>query len=178
MFRDFFRSAVSYIFSRGQTVRSITSKFLKCVFSRQILLLVWLPGLFLYSCSAQQTYQNPQRLGRDVSVEVDTLVPNVPAFFTCRYHGKKINFFVIKEDNKVVSFLDACSRCYPAKRGYRCEGGSIVCRECNVRYSLSQIEKGIGGCFPIRVEGSVRDGRYLIPLRGLKGSRTSSDVTL
>jgi len=147
----------------------MTSKFRKGVFSRNLLFLLWLPGLFLYSCFTQQTYPEPQRLGRDVVVETNTLVPSVPSFFTYRYHGKKINFFVLKEDNKVVSFLDACSRCYPTKRGYRCEGGSIVCRECNVRIPISQIEKGIGSCYPMRVEGSIRDGKYLIPLSTLEG---------
>ena len=90
------------------------------------------------------------------------------SLFHLQYRGKKINFFVIKVDNRVLSFLDACARCYPAKRGYRCEGGSIICRECNVRIPISQIEKGIGSCYPIKVEGSLRDGRYLIPVSQLK----------
>ncbi len=125
--------------------------------------------LFLLSCSAQPTYQEARRSGADVVVEAKTLERDVPAFFTYRYAGKKINFFVVKVDEKVLSFLDACGRCYPAKLGYRAERGSIVCRECNVRYSVSQIEKGIGSCFPIKIEGSLRDGKYLIPASALEG---------
>ena len=146
----------------------MTLKFLKCVSSMEILLLVGFPSLFLAACSAQQTHPEAQRMGSDVALEVKTLVPNMPAFFTYHYRGKKVNFFVIKVDNRVLSFLDACARCYPAKRGYRCEGGSIICRECNVRIPISEIEKGIGNCYPIKVEGSLRDGRYLIPFSQLE----------
>ena len=65
-------------------------------------------------------------MGPDVAVEVKSLVPDVPAFFTYYYRGKKINFFVMKVDNGVLSFLDACAHCYPAKSGYRYEGGSSL----------------------------------------------------
>jgi len=146
----------------------MTLKLLKCVSSMEILLLVGFPSLFLAACSAQQTYPEAQRMGSNVAVEVKTLVPNIPAFFTYHYRGKKVTFFVIKVDNRVLSFLDACARCYPAKHGYRCEGGSIICRECNVRIPISQIEKGIGSCYPIKVEGSLQDGRYLIPVSQLE----------
>jgi len=147
----------------------MTSKFLKCVSSIEVLLIGLFAALFLVSCSAQQTYREAPRSGQDVAVEVKSLAPEVPAFFTYHYHGKKINFFVMKVDNRILSFLDACTHCYPAKRGYRYEGGSIICRECNVRYSASQLEKGMGSCYPVRIEGSLRDGKYLIPVTLLKG---------
>ena len=145
------------------------SKGFKCVSSMKLSFLVIVFVLLLASCSAQQTYQEAPRLGPNVAVEVKTLVPDMPAFFTYHYRGKKINYFVVKSDNKILSFLDACARCYPAKRGYHYEGGSIICRECNVRYAVSQIEKGIGSCVPIRVEGSLRNGKYLIPVSVLEG---------
>ena len=148
--------------------RSITLKFLKGVSSMEIMLFVGFPSLFLAACSAQQTYPEAQRMGSDVAVEVKSLAPDVPAFFTYHYRGKKVNFFVINVDNRVLSFLDACARCYSAKGGYRCDGGAIICWECNVRILISQIEKGIGSCYPIEVEGSLRDGRYLIPISNLE----------
>ncbi len=135
----------------------------------KIFLLVLFGCLFIAACSAQPAYREAPRSGPDIAVELKTLVPDVPAFFTYHYRGKKINFFVMKVDGRVLSFFDACARCYPARRGYRYEEGSIICRECNVRYSVSQIEKGIGSCFPIRVEGSLRDGKYLIPVSVLEG---------
>jgi len=108
-------------------------------------------------------------VGQDVAVEVQTLSPDIPSFFTYYFRGRKINFFVVKVDDRVISFLDACSRCYPAKRGYHSDKDYIICRECGVRYSVSQIEQGIGSCFPIRIEGFLRDGKYLIPISVLEG---------
>lgn len=92
-----------------------------------------------------------------------------PMFFTFRYHGKDINFFVIKMSDNVLSFLDACMSCYPSKLGYRIDEGHIICRACNVRYSLSDIEKGVGGCFPIRIEGHLQEGEYHIQASELEG---------
>jgi len=124
--------------------------------------------LSLGACAKQPSYPEPPRMGNDVAVESATLRPEVPVFFTYHYQGKKINFFVMKVEGRVLSFLDACARCYPAKRGYRFDGGRLVCRECNVNYSVSEIEKGMGSCFPIRITGHLQDGKYLIPLSTLE----------
>lgn len=125
---------------------------------------------FLVSCSGQPVYSEPSLRGSEVVIDVDTLGSETPIFFTFRYHGKNINFFVLKVNDKVLSFLDACMSCYPSKRGYRVDGRAIACRTCDVRYSLSDIEKGFGSCFPIRLEGHLRDGQYLIPVSLLEGS--------
>ena len=88
----------------------------------------------------------------------------MPVFFTYSYKRRNINFFVLKHDGKVLSFLDACARCYPERLGYRFEGGRFICRECKMGYSVEDIEKGAGSCHPIRLKGELRDGVYRIPL--------------
>lgn len=123
----------------------------------------------LGACAKQPAYPEPPRAGNDVVVDVQTLRPEIPVFFTYHYQAKRINFFVIKIDGRVLSFLDACARCYPAKLGYHFDGGYLLCRECNVRYSVSEIEKGAGSCFPMRITGNLQDGKYLIPLAVLEG---------
>ena len=125
--------------------------------------------LSLGACAKQPDYPEPPRLGSDVAVDVGTLRPEIPEFFTYHYQGKKINFFVVKVDEKVLSFLDACARCYPAKKGYRSDNGALICRECGVSYAVTGIEKGVGSCIPIRIEGSLQSGKYLIPLSVLEG---------
>ena len=134
----------------------------------KVLFLVSVSCLLLVSCSAQPTYRDAPRSGQEVVVEVKTLTPEVPVFFTYRYGGKKVNFFVVKMNDRVLSFLDACARCYPGKRGYRYSDGRLICRECDVKYAISEIEKGFGSCFPIRIEGSLRAGEYRIPLSVLE----------
>lgn len=114
------------------------------------------------SCSGQPSYQRPLVRDSNVVVKLAALKPDVPVFYTYRHMGKKISFFVIKIDDKVFSFFDACENCHHAKLGYRFEEGFLVCRLCNVRYPVSEIEKGVGSCFPIPLTGRVQDGQYLI----------------
>jgi uncharacterized membrane protein len=75
---------------------------------------------------------------------------------------------VLKINDKVLSFLDSCTSCYPSKRGYWVDDGHVTCRTCDVRFSLSDIEKGFGSCSPISVEGHLQDGKYLIPVSFLE----------
>jgi len=118
--------------------------------------------LFSFSCSKQPSYQSPLLRDSNVVVDIASLKPEVPVFFTYRYLGKKISFFVIKIDGKVLSFIDACENCHHAKLGYRFDKGFLVCRLCNVSYPVSEIERGIGSCFPFPLTGRIQDGQYLI----------------
>jgi len=119
---------------------------------------------FLPACSGQSAYPEPPRMGREIVIDVSRLPSEIPKFFAYHYSGKKINFFVVKSKDKVLSFLDACVRCYTEKRGYRYEGGYVICRACNMRYPVSEIEKGLGSCYPIKLAGHIQDGKYYIPL--------------
>jgi uncharacterized membrane protein len=116
------------------------------------------------SCSRQTVYPAPSLAGSNVVVDVSALKPDVPQFFTYQYQGKNISFFVVKIDDNILSFLDACVTCYPHKQGYRYEDGVVVCRACNQRFSVYKLEKGIGNCYPIKIAGGMKDGKYLIPV--------------
>jgi uncharacterized membrane protein len=124
--------------------------------------------LLLTSCSKEQGFHEARRTGEYVVVDVSELPPETPQYLTYQVKGKKVNFFVIKIGGRVLSYLDACASCYPNKKGYRFDKGHFTCRECNVRYSVPDMEKGMGRCFPIRVEGFLRDGKYVIPAAGLE----------
>ena len=126
--------------------------------------------IFLASCAKQPVYSEPERIGSDVVINISSLKPTVPVFFTYHYNkSRNINFFVINIDGKILSFFDACERCYPKKLGYRFDDGSVVCRACDIRFPLSEIEKGIGSCSPIKLEGHVKDGKYFIPVSNIEG---------
>jgi uncharacterized membrane protein len=121
--------------------------------------------LFIPSaCSRQVTYPSPVRIGSDLVIDMSSLELEVPKFFTYQFEGKKVNFFVIKMDDKTLSFLDACASCYPHKQGFRCEDNAVFCRYCNVRFPISKLEKGIGNCYPIKIEGRMENGKYMIPV--------------
>lgn len=123
--------------------------------------------LMLSSCSGRPEYPEPVLKGSNVAIDADDLGSGVPVFYTHRSGGKNINFFVVKIDKKVLSFLDACMTCYHRKRGYSHEKGRLVCRACGMEYNVSKIENGLGGCFPIKIEGRLKGRDYLIPVSTL-----------
>jgi uncharacterized membrane protein len=137
---------------------------------RQAFYLSFLVLLFLFSCSEQSVYPAPPVQGSEVIIDATVLRSEIPKFFTFHYRGKNINFFVLKTHDKVLSFLDACMSCYPSKKGFSVEGGYIRCRACNVRYSLSEIDKGFGGCSPIQIQGHLENGKYHISISRLEKS--------
>jgi len=123
------------------------------------------------SCSRQPLYPAPPVSGSDVVIDTASLTQDVPSFFTYGHRDKNVNFFVVKVQNKVLSFLDACVTCYPKKRGYQEKDGYVVCRACDVSFSVYKLEKGLGGCYPIKISGRMEKGNYLIPLATLEGHR-------
>jgi uncharacterized membrane protein len=125
--------------------------------------------LFILSaCSRQVSYTSPVRIGSDIVIDMSSLELEVPKLYTFRFQEKKINFFVIKMADRPISFLDACASCNPHKQGYRCEGNAVICRYCNLRFPIGKLEKGIGNCYPIKIEGRMENGKYLIPVDTLE----------
>jgi uncharacterized membrane protein len=118
--------------------------------------------LTIVSCSTQPHYPIAEVSGQNVIVDPAVLQPGVPKFYSFLYHHKTINFFVLKIQDKVTSFLDACASCYSYKQGYRCEEGSVICRHCNMKFPVHKLEQGLGSCFPIKIEGKMENGKYLI----------------
>ncbi len=128
-----------------------------------ILLTASLAAVVLSACSRQASYPSPLQIGPDIVIDTSVLELEVPKFYTYRFQNKQVNFFVIKMDDKTLSFLDACASCYPHKRGYRYENNSVICRYCNVSFPVSKLEKGLGNCYPIKINGRMEKGKYLIP---------------
>jgi len=116
----------------------------------------------LVACSSQQRFPHAPMSGEDVVIQVASLQLEVPQFYSYRAKGKDVNFFVLRMQDRVLSFLDACLTCYPRKLGYESKEGYVVCRACSTTYSVYKLEKGIGGCYPIRLEGRQEGGSYFI----------------
>lgn len=122
------------------------------------------------ACTRQPVYPPPSISASDAVIDISTLKSDVPRFFTYQYQRRNIGFFVIKIDQKIISFLDACASCYPHKQGYRYDDGTVTCRYCNMSFSIYKLEKGLGGCYPIRIEGRIEKDKYRIPLAVLENA--------
>ncbi len=121
-----------------------------------------------FSCSRQPRHPSPPQTGGDVVVDIASLQDGVPRFFTYRYQERNISFFVLKLGNDVSSFLDACASCYHQKLGYRYEKGYVRCGACGTTLSVHKLEKGLGGCYPVRLAGRRDKGNYRISLDELR----------
>jgi len=122
------------------------------------------------SCNRQPRYPAPPLIGPDVAVNISYLQDEVPLFFTYEYQGHPVSFFIVKINGRISSFLDACVSCYTRKQGYAFDNGRVTCRACGMKFALSQLEKGLGGCYPIKIDGKVVNGKYLIPVAALEAS--------
>jgi len=120
------------------------------------------------SCSRQPSYPSAPQSARDIIIDTEGLQSAVPKFYTYHFQGKNISYFLLKIDNKVSSFLDACASCYTRRQGYRFEDGAVTCRACGMKFSVYKLERGIGGCYPIKIEGRLDKGNYLIPVATLE----------
>lgn len=72
-------------------------------------------------------------------------------FYT--HNGIGIRFFLIRRnDGSIAAALDACGIC-PAK-GYRHDGGQVICRNCDAPINLDTIGEP-GGCNPIPLTATI-----------------------
>ncbi len=118
----------------------------------------------LSACSRQPRYAAPPVEGGEIVLETASLPLEVPRYFTVVHDGRYISFFVVRLAAGVQSYFDACVTCYARKQGYAFREEQVVCRACDTRYSIYQLDTGIGGCYPIRLPGRSEAGRYRIPL--------------
>lgn len=118
----------------------------------------------LSACSQQPRYDSPPVVGNEVVIDISSLPLEDPKFYTLRIRNRNVSFFLLKLNNGVFAFFDACVSCYPQKRGYACKDGYVTCRACNMRFSIYKLEKGLGGCFPIKIDGKLAGTSYHIPM--------------
>ncbi len=137
------------------------------IFNMGKMFLLLCASLLLFSCAGRHVYPEAPFDGRAVKISLSAIGSGKPVFHTFYSGGKRINYFLVKTGGSVTSYFDACAKCNPRKLGYRPEGDHVVCRACNVRYSVDDLKEGIGSCYPIRLEGRVEGGSYVIDGKAL-----------
>lgn len=127
---------------------------------------------FLFcACASKPAYQEAPVSGDYVRIVVSSLKEATPEFYSLGDPGEgRVDFFVLRIQGRVESYLDACARCGAKKKGFRVERGNIVCNACGVSYPLDSL-KGVGSCYPLPLEGEVRDDLYVIEKEELLKAR-------
>ena len=129
---------------------------------------IFCTAVILTACSHQPRYPAPPVSGSDIVITIADLPQDAPQFYTINAGGKPVSFFVIRLSDKVISYFDACVNCYRQKMGYGFERSFMVCRACSTNYSIYKLDKGIGGCYPIVLKGTVDGGTYRIPVASVE----------
>lgn len=130
--------------------------------------LVLIISIAIFSCSKGPGYQKPVIIEKMIVISPSELKPGVPKFFTWKHDRRKVNFFFLKIDDRVSAYLDACASCYPGRLGYKFQEGYLVCNYCQMKYSVTELEKGIGSCFPIKLDLQEVGGKFSLPLTELE----------
>jgi uncharacterized membrane protein len=123
--------------------------------------------LLFCSCSKMPVYPQAPFEGTSVRIALKELQEKKPVFYTFHEEKNSINYFVVKLDGYYQSYFDACAKCYRRKNGYRPLGDRIVCRACDVNYSVYDLKEGIGSCYPIKLEGRVEGDVYVIDRKAI-----------
>lgn len=83
-----------------------------------------------------------------------------------------LRFFLVKSiDGVVRSAFDSCDVCYKERKGYRQEGATMVCNNCNQVFPTNKVNDVKGGCNPAPLESVLRDDTVVIQLAALQQGR-------
>jgi uncharacterized membrane protein len=91
-------------------------------------------------------------------------------FFTYKWKGKNINFFVRTDGTgQLQAHLDACYSCFKYKLGYVQEENQVVCIACRIGYLLDDVLWDyVGACAPISLNSRISDECLIIKRRLLE----------
>jgi len=77
--------------------------------------------------------------------------------------NQEVRFFVVKSTDGVIrAALDACERCFRAKKGYVQQGNDMICINCGLKFRTDKVNVVTGGCNPHPLKRTVKDGKILI----------------
>jgi uncharacterized membrane protein len=94
-------------------------------------------------------------------------------FLSLKADGPELHYFALKStDGAYRAALDACDVCFRATKGYRQDGDTVVCRNCNQPFPCNKIGETKGGCNPHGLPHRI-DGKFLVILKAdiLAGKR-------
>lgn len=131
--------------------------------------------LALSGCSKQAPeYEIIVPVANRIKIPIKKVNDGKVHFYTYKFNGKNINFFVRTDGNKKLhTHFDACWSCYKYKLGFVVEGDHITCIACNFKYKLSEeFWDFIGACAPIPLRSRVKEAFIEIELGAIqKGER-------
>lgn len=91
------------------------------------------------------------------------------------YEHEGIEYFAVEADDGTIrTAFNACDVCYKSHKGYRQEGGDMICNNCGNHYPISGLgTKNLrgGGCWPGYLPSSVEGDQIIIKEADLEAGR-------
>ncbi|MFH0956233.1 MAG: DUF2318 domain-containing protein [Candidatus Aenigmatarchaeota archaeon] len=101
-----------------------------------------------------------------VTVPVSDIGTTAKFYEYTSLEGKTVRFFAVKDSTGTIrTAFDACDVCYSFHKGFRQEGGYMVCNNCGKKYAIDTIgtqNKAGGGCWPGYLPSTVSGDSLLV----------------
>jgi uncharacterized membrane protein len=108
--------------------------------------------------------------GEPIAIPVADLGDGQVHFFETTVDDVAVKYLAVKSpDGTIRTSLDACQVCFQARKGYSQQGDTVVCGNCGRSFPIDQIGVQHGGCNPIAIRSTVKDGRVLIDPAAIGG---------
>lgn len=120
-------------------------------------------GAFVLTQGATDGYARVQSSGGEVRLDLSKIDDGQAHYFRYATQKGEVSFFVIKSvDGVMRAAFDACDVCYLEKKGYRQEGDTMVCNNCNTIFRSDLINLVKGGCNPAPLSRRIEAGQLVI----------------
>lgn len=94
-------------------------------------------------------YQDVAAVNDLVSIPRAAVADGKAHFFRYSAARADVNFFLVQgSDGLIRAAFDTCDVCYREHKGYRQEGGAMVCNNCNQQFATDLVNAVKGGCNP------------------------------
>ena len=132
-----------------------------------IFLIASIPSL--YGCSKSTPTKLVSAHGDTVTIDAAGIENGGLKFFSYNVGPRSVRFFLVRtESGKLKAALDACATCYINKMGYHADAGCVVCGYCGNRFDFDEMDKGVGGCYPIMLKSRIDGGRVVLDKKELE----------
>lgn len=91
--------------------------------------------------------------------------------------GVAIRYFIVKSSDGVIrAAFDACDVCFAEGKGYTQKGDFMVCNNCGRKFQSARINEVSGGCNPVPLTRTVRDGKLILRTEDIEKGKKYFDL--
>ena len=96
--------------------------------------------------------RQPLTVNQDLVIQIADITENA-LFYPVDVGGTRLEVLAVRTpDGRIRTAYNTCQVCFASGRGYYVQVGSVlVCQNCNMQYTMIQVETEAGGCNPVPI---------------------------